>query len=94
MACPNCGSWSVKADRSLAGRLVCGRCARPLGAAQTPRLQRRSRSRRPGPSLGISLLVLVALAALLAAWDQQRLRFTVPPERLAPNSQLRTPGLF
>jgi hypothetical protein len=94
MACPNCGSWSVKADRSLAGRLVCGRCARPLGAAQAPRLQRRSRSRRPGLSLGISLLVLVALAALLAAWDQQRLRFTVPPERLSPNSQLRTPGLF
>ena len=94
MACPNCGSWSVKADRSLAGRLVCGRCARPLGAAQTPRRQRHSRSRRPGLSLGIGLLVLVALAALLAAWDQQRLRFTAPPERLAPNSQLRTPGLF
>ena len=89
MACPNCGSWSVKADRSLAGRLVCGRCARPLGAAQTPRRQRHSRSRRPGLSLGIGLLALVALAALLAAWDQQRLRFTAPPERLAPNSQLR-----
>jgi hypothetical protein len=44
--------------------------------------------------LGIGLLALLALAALLAAWDQQRLRFTAPPERLAPNSQLRTPGLF
>ncbi|WP_322764896.1 hypothetical protein [Cyanobium usitatum] len=94
MACPLCGSWSVKADRSLAGRLVCGRCARPLGAAQTPRRQRRSRSRRPGLSLGIGLLALLALAALLAAWDQQRLRFTAPPERLVPNSQPRTPGLF
>ena len=37
---------------------------------------------------------LLALAALLAAWDEQRLRFTAPLERLAPNSQLRTPGLF
>ena len=94
MACPNCGSWSVKADRSLAGRLVCGHCPRPLGAAQAPRRQRRSRSRRLVLSLGIGLLVLLVLAALLAAWDQQRLRFTAPPERLAPKSQLRTPGFF
>ena len=94
MACPHCGSWSVKADRSLAGRLVCGRCARPLGAAPAPRRQRRSRSRRPGLSLGIGLVALLALAALLAAWDEQRLRFTAPLERLAPNSQLKTPGLF
>jgi hypothetical protein len=33
MACPHCGSWAVKADRSLAGRMVCGRCGRPLGRA-------------------------------------------------------------
>ncbi|MCP9778935.1 hypothetical protein KBY73_13955 [Cyanobium sp. Tous-M-B4] len=94
MACPHCGSWSVKADRSLAGRLVCGRCARPLGAAQTPQRQRRSRFRRPGLSLGIGLVALVALAALLAAWDEQRFRFPTPPEPLAPDSQPRTPGLF
>ena len=31
MACPDCGSWTVKADRGLSGRLVCGRCGRPLG---------------------------------------------------------------
>jgi len=30
MACPRCGSWSVRADRSLAGRMVCGRCGTPL----------------------------------------------------------------
>lgn len=44
MACPSCGSWSVKADRSLAGRLVCGRCGRPLSAGS--RGGKRSGSRR------------------------------------------------
>lgn len=43
MACPHCGSWSVKADRSLAGRLVCGRCGKPLEPGAT----RRARSFRP-----------------------------------------------
>jgi hypothetical protein len=45
-------------------------------------------------SLGIGLVALLALAALLAAWDKQRLRFNAPLEHLVPNSQLRTPGLF
>lgn len=43
MACPHCGSWSVKSDRSLAGRLVCGSCGRPLGVGggkATPGRQR------------------------------------------------------
>ena len=30
MACARCGSWSVRADRSLGGRMVCGRCGTPL----------------------------------------------------------------
>jgi hypothetical protein len=30
MACLRCGSWSVRSDRSLAGRMVCGRCGTPL----------------------------------------------------------------
>ena len=94
MACPHCGSWSVKADRSLAGRLVCGRCARPLGAAPAPRRQQRSRAKRPGLSLSIGLAALVALAALLAAWEQERLRFSPPPGGLAPDSQQRRPVLF
>ncbi|MFM7651686.1 MAG: zinc ribbon domain-containing protein [Vulcanococcus sp.] len=34
MACPQCGSWSVRADRSLAGRMVCGRCGTPLQGVQ------------------------------------------------------------
>ena len=94
MACSNCCSWSVKTDRSLAGRLVCGRCARPLGAAESPRRQRRSRSRRPELALGIGLVALLVLAALLAVWDQQGFRLRAPLERLAPNPQPRTSGLF
>ena len=70
MACPHCGSWSVKADRSLAGRLVCGRCGRPLQGvaaagrrASTPR--RWFRFGRLSPALRW-LLLLLALSAGLA----------------------------
>ena len=45
MACPHCGSWSVKADRSLAGRMVCGRCGTPLQGVQRQGV--RSGPRRP-----------------------------------------------
>jgi hypothetical protein len=54
MACPHCGSWSVKSDRSLAGRLVCGSCGRPLGsgggkvAKGKARQGANARSRTPG----------------------------------------------
>ncbi len=37
MACPRCGSWSVRADRGLAGRMVCGRCGTPLQGAKRGR---------------------------------------------------------
>ncbi len=52
MACPNCGSWSVKADRSLGGRLVCGRCGQPLGAGGQG-----SRRRQGSRGLGLPRLV-------------------------------------
>jgi hypothetical protein len=93
MACSHCGSWSVKADRSLAGRLVCGRCGHPLARAKGPR-RLSPRSRRPGVSLGMGLAALVALAALLAAWDQQRARFSEPPGGLVPQSQPRSRGFL
>ena len=89
MACPHCGSWSVKADRGLAGRLVCGSCARPLGRGQVPR-RGRTRPQRPKVSLRMGMAVLVAAAAILVAWDQQRLRFSAPPGGLPPESQ---PGI-
>ena len=67
MACPQCGSWSVRADRSLAGRMVCGRCGTPLQGVNR---------RQPGPArLGLPrrgrwrwwLLALVLTSAGLAA---------------------------
>ncbi len=83
MACPHCGSWSVKADRGLAGRLVCGRCARPLGRAQ-PSRRRRIRVNPHRLSLGLGLAALVSLAALLAVWDLQRSRWQAPLDRSRP----------
>lgn len=80
MACPDCGSWSVKADRGLSGRMVCGRCGRPLGGGA-----RRSwglpwagargnqgRQRQRLPTLSRWLLWLLAAGALLTAWTEQR----------------------
>jgi hypothetical protein len=45
-------------------------------------------------AFGIGFAALVALAALLAAWDQQRVRFSAPPGELAPQAQPRRPGLL
>ena len=78
MACPECGSWAVKADRSLSGRLVCGRCGLPLGVSAAPRT-RRPRSpgwprwrRRGRPSLWLLVLALLAGGALLTAVVEHR----------------------
>ena len=70
MACPHCGSWSVKADRSLAGRLVCGRCGRPLGVGHARRQRPLTRQRLPWWSW---LAALLAVSAGLAS------RQTPPP---------------
>ncbi|MCP9928766.1 hypothetical protein [Cyanobium sp. CH-040] len=70
MACPHCGSWSVKADRSLAGRLVCGRCGRPLGPGAARRSRSAGGSGRPGRGRRrvrwLWLGALLAVSALLA----------------------------
>lgn len=75
MACPHCGSWSVKADRSLAGRLVCGRCGKPLGI-QAANQAARSRHRRFSGGLQLQrlpwwgwLAALVAVSAALASLE-------------------------
>ena len=84
MGCPRCGSWSVKSDRSLGGRMVCGRCGTPLdGVAQ--------RGRGPMPRLSgmsrqpwrLGLIALVVLAALFAAWNPRQ---PMPSQR-TPASQ-------
>ncbi len=76
MACPNCGSWAVKADRSLAGRMVCARCGEPLGIGRARQL-----ARRPGRRgqltlprrwrLWLGLTALLTVSALLAALPER-----------------------
>jgi len=98
MACPHCGSWSVKADRSLAGRLVCGRCGRPLGAGASGRSRFQPASNRPGRSrrrgvwlwLG-ALLALSALLAWLAEVPSQRPRRSPHASPPAPPGGLSQP---
>lgn len=71
MACPSCGSWAVKADRALAGRMVCARCGQPLGLGVAAGGSRRRR--RPHLVLSkrwrfwLGLTGLVGVSALLAS---------------------------
>ena len=30
--CPNCGGKSFRADRALAGKVICNKCSTPLGS--------------------------------------------------------------
>lgn len=75
MACPNCGSWAVRADRSLAGRLVCARCGEPLGigAGRPGPFSRRGRKGSSGGRRGLrfGMVALVVISALLAALPQR-----------------------
>ena len=72
MACPKCGSWAVRADRSLSGRMVCARCGHPLGQRLAEPNRRTSAGRSRGWRqrrwlLWSGLTALVALSAVLAA---------------------------
>jgi len=67
MACPKCGSWAVKADRGLGGRMVCGRCGQPLGIGAQGKGRRVGISRPQKPGLWLGLTALVLVSALLAA---------------------------
>jgi hypothetical protein len=93
MACPSCGSWSVKADRSLAGRYVCGRCGRPLGLQAERRVRRAARplgtrGRRRGWWLVLGLL---AIGAALAAQEASRRPSRESPTLPAPSRQPLSP---
>jgi len=94
MACPHCGSWAVKADRSLAGRMVCGRCGKPLGRPGEPRagggggVLPQLRAIRPGRWW--VLLLLLALSASLA-WLAEGGRQPFSPPSL-PRLQQRGGG--
>jgi DNA-directed RNA polymerase subunit RPC12/RpoP len=75
MACPHCGSWAVRSDRALAGRMVCARCGQPLGGGAGSRAGGRRRSSKLALSgrqrLGLALLGLLLVSAVLAGLDQR-----------------------
>ncbi len=83
MSCPRCGSWEVRRDRSLAGRMVCGRCSLPLGSGASAsqasgglrRLTLLGGGRGHRRNWLLPLALLLVLSALLA-WlsDQPQLR--------------------
>ncbi len=88
MGCPKCGSWAVRADRSLAGRMVCARCGEPLGIGSARRIASGTRRRGQGRGnalalprrwgLWLTLGSLLTVSALLASVPE---RPTRPPER-------------
>jgi hypothetical protein len=84
MACPHCGSWAVRSDRALAGRMVCGRCGQPLGLAAGSRGRSKDRTfgvRLNGHQrLGLIVLGLVAISGILAGLDHR----TAPEQPPAP----------
>ena len=56
--CLNCGSREFRADRALAGRLICKRCGYALGTRPSAKGQRQSGRRR---WVLITALVVTAL---------------------------------
>lgn len=92
MACPSCGSWAVKADRSLAGRMICARCGHPLGlgvSASVTRRRRRVALVLPKRwRIWLSLAGLVGVSAVLAAQGPTPdLRLPPPPGLESPPGQ-------
>lgn len=95
MSCPNCGSWAVKADRSLAGRMICGRCGQPLGGQVLPLKPRRSRSgARPGGIRSgrwiwwLALGTLLGVSGVLAVLDPVRQTPQPRPLQSLPGGKL------
>jgi len=95
VSCKRCGSWSVKRDRSLGGRLVCGRCGNPLVGGR--RHQRAGvgpqRRRRALPSLQGRLWVIVVLG-LIGAGALLAMVYEGPPHRFQPLRRDRGPSLL
>ena len=62
--CLNCGSREFRADRALAGRLICKRCGYALGARPSSQGQRQVGRRRW--RLITALIVTAVLVVLLS----------------------------
>ncbi len=89
MSCPRCGSWSVRRDRSLAGRMVCGRCGMPLGNAGGPAVRARRSGVRRLPRLRGVWRWVVPLAVLLAVSAQLASLRPEPPRALPRSGVLQ-----
>jgi hypothetical protein len=90
MGCPSCGSWAVKADRGLAGRMVCARCGHPLGLAASVRSKR---TRQPwGLALPRRWRVWLALAGLVGMSAALAARAPTPSLREVPQVEEGRPS--
>ena len=77
MACSQCGSWTIRADRSLAGRMVCGRCGTPIKSAGSLRTRRRS----PWRLVTLAVVATAAALATLEPANRQPQRLNAPLEQ-------------
>lgn len=84
--CPRCRSRSVKHDRSLGGRAVCGACGLPLGSPWPGRANR-SRARQRGLLVWLLLLGLMGGLVYLAANPQGLI--PAPPAGSLPKQNSR-----
>lgn len=89
MSCPRCGSWSVRRDRSLAGRMVCGRCGMPLGPGSGSRLATRPRGLAWRWLLPFGLLLLVS--AMVAEQSLRKPPGSMPRQGVPVSAVNETP---
>lgn len=92
--CPNCGSWSVRHDRSLAGRAVCGACGATLGGRRGQRSRRRPRPKAHGFRRFWLLLFVGLPIALACAYAQGWLQLPGPLQpQVQPVRTSRVPAM-
>lgn len=88
--CPRCHSRSIKYDRSLGGRAVCGACGLPVGAQWVGRTSSTGAKRHGGRPA--SLRLGRALAWLLPLGLVAALLYLIAnPRAITPSPSIRLP---